>query len=74
MRFIRRKVVVEDKPIVTFALDSESEIFEIWATGQGIKFMGNSPVIETEEELQQFASGVADAWKEHRGMKPKLIL
>lgn len=52
--------------------DSSKQPFYIDVTSAGMTFHGESPLVCTEADLQDFAMLVSDAWQEHRKLAPKL--
>jgi hypothetical protein len=70
MKIKREKHEVMGSVFWLFQIEETS--FAIRADKQGIRFLGDSPYLENQEELQEFAKLVADAWREHHKLKPRL--
>lgn len=48
--------------------------FIIRCTASGINFEGTlKKSISSQDELQEFARMIADAWKEHKSLSPKIV-
>lgn len=45
------------------------EEFTMTADSLGVHFSGKSPVLSTQDELQNFALFVSEAWKDHDKLK-----
>lgn len=46
--------------------------FKVQISSMGMTFMGASPLICTERDLQDLAFMISEIWQEHRKMAPKL--
>lgn len=53
-------------------LETDDKKFQVEASQYGISFRGESPLIETRRELDEFAQVVASAWKAHLTLKPRI--
>ena len=80
MKFKRRKserlsggvcVIFEEE--LDASDDGSIQPFQIIASSAGVTFDGLSSTLESRAELDQFAKAVADAWKEHEALKPKIL-
>lgn len=60
---------LDGKVVVSYVSGDSSQ--EIRATRQGLEVRGVR--VTTEQELDQLAKMVSEAWGEHRRLKPKLV-
>lgn len=58
--------------VVEFKEDDGERVFTITASRAGVVMVGTSPLITTEEELQNFAKVLSGAWAEKKKLTPKI--
>lgn len=62
-------------PVISFTeVKPEEPKWVIEANKFGIKFLGDSPRIESDQDLQGLAKVIADAWKAHKSLVPRIVM
>ncbi len=70
MIFVRKTLQGLDGEYITHAqMNVKENPFTIKATKYGIQIMNESPQLESMDDLNAFAKGVSNAWKDHEMLK-----
>ncbi len=62
---------MEGHTVVAFDVEGD-DLFLLSARPRGLELEGKFE-LTTEQELQDFAKLISEAWSEHRKLKPKLV-
>ena len=68
MKFEKKKVDRLDQP-GQVKIVYTCEKFTMTADSMGVSFSGESPALTNQDELQNFALFVSEAWKDHAKLK-----
>lgn len=71
-RTMRHIPALTEKDVPERVVEHRIDGFAIVASKEGVSVSGLSPTFKTENDLDDFAKAVADAWRDHLKLKPKL--